>query len=285
MVQQTILNDSVYVWEPERARLPALRVALTRFCMSLQGFREAGNLVEERAFQAWLQRRIQIFQSLCLRSVAAQSERFDAWLLGFDAARRDQFAPVLRAIAPHPWIIPVWQEWKNGEPENARYVFLRALQPLFQPTHEWLISTRLDNDDALGRSYGEATADYAAAAVAARPDLQDFWISFPLGAQFGDGLLRLMPQNNNAFLTRVERIGGRPSTSMGTALQGNHGHVFKHQAVFTPTTREPMWLQFVHGTNVSNRTNLKLMELADTDRELRRFVTSKQRLDALIAQQ
>jgi len=277
--QTVILADKIYQSDLPRSALPAMRVVLTRFNLVLEGFREVGGIAEDAAFVAWLERRIQLFQTICLRSLSMQSLLPDAWLLGFDAERREAVAPVLDAIAPYPWIIPVWQEVRNGRHMNARGLFADAIASLVKPGCEWIISSRVDNDDGLSRIFVEAAADYAAAVVAARPTINDFWLSFPLGAQFSEGNLRLMPQNNNAFLTRVERVGALPGGKVGTVLQGNHGHVFAKPDVFTAMTRYPMWLQVVHGTNVSNRMNERLQVLADPEIELRRFGLKKRALD------
>lgn len=272
MAARQVLPDAVLGLHPDHPPLPALRLVVTRFNMVLNAeFRQAPALAGEAGFAAWLDHRLALFQAVTLRSLAAQTQRPDAWLIGFDAARRAAVQPVLRRLARHDWIIPVWQEQRDGRHESPRLAFQRGVAGLLRPGQDWVVTTRLDNDDALNRHHQEALADYAAAVVARRPGIEDFWVSFPLGAQYGAGTLRLFPYTNSPFLSRVERVGAAPGWRAGTALQGHHGHVFDQPQVFTATTRWPMWLQVVHGANVLNRVREKLPILAEPGRELARF--------------
>ncbi|MGG5811697.1 glycosyltransferase [Falsiroseomonas sp. CW058] len=274
-----VLGDALYRHDPARPPLDALTVLLTRFNMVLPGFREAGRLLDEESFAAWLSARVGIFRHVCLRSVLSQRPRPDLWLIGFDAARRDAVRPVLDAIAAHDWIVPVWQETTDGVAEGLQLPFLREIELRRTPSHRWLVTTRLDNDDALNRLFFATLAEYAAAVQAARPALDDHWIVFPYGAQYGAGRFRLFPQTNNAFLSRVERLPADGPARVATVLQINHSRVLDAGQVFLPVTRQPMWLQFVHGGNVSNRLNPHLVHVAEPEAELARFGLLKPVLD------
>lgn len=63
-----------------------------------------------------------------------------------------------------------------------------------------------DNDDALARDYWRVAERYAGAVVARQPDLEDFWISFPLGAQLAEGRFCLFSTTRSHFHSRVTAV-------------------------------------------------------------------------------
>jgi len=65
-----------------------------------------------------------------------------------------------------------------------------------------------DNDDALARDYWRVAERYAGAVVARQPDLDGFWISFPLGAQLAEGRFRLFSTKRSHFRSRVTAVAG-----------------------------------------------------------------------------
>lgn len=280
MSSQQILNDQIYRYDPQRsASLNALHVLMTRFNMVLPGFRESGDLENEDTFNAWLQDRMRIFRDVCLRSILSQSKKPDFWMIGFDEARQHLVEPVLQLIQNHKWIIPVWQKTVNGQAESARIPFLREIENRRLPQHEWLITSRLDNDDALNRVFWHSLSEYAHSVSSHDPNLSNFWILFPIGAQYGAGDFRLFFQTNNAFLGRVERLSAEKRGGFATAMHMNHSRVLDAGTVFLPLTRYPMWLQFVHGNNVSNKINKYLICAQNPQQELLRFNLQKDTID------
>jgi hypothetical protein len=266
-----LLDDAIYRAGRTRPELPCLQVVTTRFNMVMRAFERDGFLSGAGDKEGWLAARIPIFESVCLPSLVNQSRRPDLWLLGFDLNREREVAPILDMIAPHPWIVPVWQKTQEGRPDNFERCFRRSIVERLKPEHQWVLTTRLDNDDALSLTFCEAAREYTGAVISANPQDGDFWISFPLGVQFANGECRLMPQTGNAFLSRCVRVGAGSSVEWGTAQSGSHRHIFESGKVYLPVTRRPMWLQNVHGTNLLNREKTGLSVLRDTDAELARF--------------
>jgi hypothetical protein len=267
-----ILDDGEYCHDDERPPLPALSVVMTRFNMAVPGFRGLAQLTSEAAFDEWIRARMPIFESVCFSSLRAQVKVPDAWLLGFDAVSPERVERVTAMMQPFPWMRPVWQRVNSaGEHESARSSFLREIKGLLTPAHRYLISTRVDNDDALGQGYVDARDRFCASVVERHPELEDFWITFPLGAQLSPTALRLYPQNGNPFLSHCARVDDGRWTTRRTALDARHNRVFEEGVVFKAVTRAPMWLQYVHPTNVINSEKPALSELRDADTELRRF--------------
>ncbi|TDR89288.1 class I SAM-dependent methyltransferase [Enterovirga rhinocerotis] len=268
---RSLLDDGIFTYENPRPQLPIFYALLTRFNMFLPQFRDTGRILSEEDFAVWLKKRAAIFAQTCLPSVVGQARRPDRWFIGFDETRRDHIQPVLDLIKPYPWIVPVWQRVINGEHESARLVFVRSVAEALRPDHRYVLTSRVDNDDAINKLFCEAVDDYAAAVYEKLPDERDFWISFPYGMQYNGDTCRVFPLNNNAFLSKFERADAFPKMKGATALSGNHSRVFSKGRVFTPMTRFPMWIQMVHGSNVSNSSSSILSALADEAAELKRF--------------
>jgi hypothetical protein len=275
-----IHDDAVFSSKESPPLPPSLHVVLTRFNMALPAIRSQGDLVGDEAFGRYLRERIPLFRSICLPSLRAQVQRPDHWLIGFDGATRSEIEPLLESLKLEDWIVPVWQETKDGTPESASEAFGRAIVFLLRPDDQWVVTSRVDNDDALGRTYCRAARAYAGAVVAARPDLDDFWLSFPFGVQFNGVRPLLYTRNNNAFLTRCEARSRFDAGKGGGCLQSNHAHVFQKGAVFLPITEGPMWLQAVHSSNILNSEKDHLIPLRNTRAVLKKFGIEKAEIES-----
>jgi hypothetical protein len=128
----------------------------------------------------------------------------------------------------------------------------------------------LDNDDALSRTYCLAIEQYLQGSLIEEFP-EEFWISFPYGVQWDGQEATLLIQNNSPFLTFVEPTSRFTRLRARTAMSVNHGHVFQHGAVRLPMARHPMWMQYVHGENVSNSKNRMLLSFADKAEVLKIF--------------
>lgn len=92
---------------------------------------------------AWLQHRFELFERFCLPSVAAQSCRDFRWLVYFDTDTGDEWrARIQTCQARCPQFQPVFVE--------GMAAFLPDVQQrLADSPGDWVISSRLDNDDCL----------------------------------------------------------------------------------------------------------------------------------------
>jgi hypothetical protein len=109
-------------------------------------------------------------------------------------------------------------------------------------TTPWVISSRLDNDDALARDYIESVQTEFR-----RQDAE--FINFTGGLQLSDeGALYYRSDPSNAFLSLIEKRTDKPL--IGVFVDW-HDRVSKHAPVRQVSTH-PMWLQMVHGRNIGN---------------------------------
>ena len=104
---------------------------------------KTGNLV---LTDEWLKHRFEIFNSYCLPSILNQSNQNFKWLIYFDVDTPAEYINRVETIAgKHPFIKPIYvdeyQSFLKGIPGNV----LSNLKS--DSSH--IITTRLDNDDAL----------------------------------------------------------------------------------------------------------------------------------------
>lgn len=225
-------------------------IVATRF--NLRMFRDRRDLSKHDVYRRWITHRINQFYEVCLPSLLEQRMKPDLWLIGMDALDKESVGDVIEAIKPHRWIKPVWQEPNDSDLAP----FSRALGSE-AGKFDAVATTRVDNDDALALDYIAELDGYIQSAFAADHALMDFWVAFPSGAKLVEGGFYHYMHSTPHFLTRVTR--GMPPEEH--VLTINHSHLYgKGRKVFTPLTSHPMWLQNVHGENLSNRASAGALE-------------------------
>lgn len=182
--------------------------------------------VEEGGFkpppESWLRERIEHFERVTAPSVAAQTAPPDAWLVFCDASSPDWLVTRLERVASVQLVEGVFG------PDVAAAAVASEAGPL--------ITTRLDNDDALARDYIEAIKREAPA---------DGFVNFLHGVQLVDRKLYRRSDPSNAFISRSER------SSAETVFAVPHRLILERHPV-RQVKSAPMWLQLIHGGNVAN---------------------------------
>jgi len=244
---------------------------LTRFNVVFPNARERGGFVDEAVFRQWCVDRSKVFTKICLPSVLAQSKKPRAWLILFDERYREETKVATDAISAHPWIKAIFVPSKFA---SLRSCFTADVVEMLSPETRSVVTIRLDNDDALSVSYCQAVLQYVVGTGRGVVDAP-YWISFPYGVQWDGSAATLMIMNNNPFLSLVESPDRYWEGKATTALAGNHTHIFDAGLVKTPTPRFPMWLQHIHGANVSNKKNDKFLDFHDARKVLSGFGIGK----------
>jgi hypothetical protein len=223
---------------------------LTRFTMPSPNSRLKGGFVDEQRFKEWCINRCKIFKRICLPSILKQNSRPSGWFLIFDSRYLEETREALEAINNYDWIIPIIVNGNEKVP-TMRELFTDAILKRLDPLTEYVITVRLDNDDALSYLYCEAVEQYVQSVFCKKLKLE-FIISFPYGVQWDDKEMTLLVKNNSAFLAYVEsaELVRQKKAILVTAC--NHSEVYKNRDVKTPITLFPMWLQYVHSENVIN---------------------------------
>ena len=216
---------------------------------------------EQTQTEAWTQQRADLFERYCLPSLRQQTVGDFTWLVLFD---RHSPAALLRRIEDWQQQVPQLQPLFFGEEaaellskdDTKRALFLRqTIDRLLaadadQPCR-WLLTTNVDNDDAVHRQMVERLQQ---AFEREHPE-EAHLFCFPAGWQWfeqGQVLLRMRYPHNH-FLTLCEPVeeGYLPLTIK----------YFKHTKArkllpVTDLKGDPMWMEVVHGRNVSNGLRL-----------------------------
>jgi hypothetical protein len=181
----------------------------------------------------WLEHRFALFERFCYPSVRGQTNTNFDWL-----------------VFCHPEMPPAIQqrirvccEWSAFRPVYFRSVFSQAMvqatiSDLVQGfTH--IITTRLDNDDAISRTFVETIQQQFTG--------QEFeFLNFTNGYIWRKGHLYRGENRSNPFISLVER-----AEDYSTVYCGNHVELDQTGPIVQ--IREPAgWLQVVHGRNLLN---------------------------------
>lgn len=242
-------------------------VLLTRF--SLDVFRGRADMRPVHDTAAWVAERTPVFREVCLPSVLGQDRRPRRWLIGADETRPELVAELFAELKPHSWIRPAWQRRRDdGTMLSVKHTFAQAIaEHTPDRDFDYLVTTRLDNDDALNRYYVRWVERYITGYLARHPDTPEFWVSFPVGAQLAQGRYYAYHHTRGHFLTRVVRADVAGEVPIRHALAIKHTAVFEQGTpVATPATKQPMWLEHVHEQNLMNEALDHLLELVPSER-------------------
>ena len=205
-------------------------LVLTRFNTAVTYAPSAKRLDDD-----WLANRLELFERYCLPSMQGQSSEDFTWLVFFDADSPGWFRNKIASFAP--LVCPVYV---SGPLTDTRLA--DEVRATGRVKGAFLITTRLDNDDALGVGY------IAEVQAAFREQDREF-IEFPFGLQSFHEQLYSVYWPSNPFLSLVERVG--PDGSFTTVFCVAHDRVREAGKVHSIRS-SPQWLQVLHGSNLLN---------------------------------
>lgn len=193
----------------------------------------------EPASQEWCWYRLEIFRNLLCPSMRSQrgAEPF-TWLVYIDDRCSPEFRAAVNELAAGLFV-PIWTHdvyWDRvvGDVEKLS-------------TREYLITTRVDSDDALSRDFLRSVQDEFA-----QQDM--LFVTFPHGLQLDDkGRLYAYDEPSGPFMSLIERRGSEPPRVVLSHAHFSHGLARRQGPIREVITGgRPMWLQYIHGTNVAN---------------------------------
>jgi hypothetical protein len=201
-------------------------VILTRFNVKIEQSAPPGT--------DWLEERFSLFERFCLPSVQAQTCGNIVWVIFCDPDIPPRYRDRIREYA----------QWDTLRPIYFRHMFeqgmVRAAVAELAHGYTHLITSRLDNDDAICRTFVES--------VQRRFRGQSFeFLNFTNGYVWNEGRVWSAQHASNPFISLVE-----DAANYSTVYCGNHMEL--HQQGRVVQIAEPAgWLQVVHGRNLSNR--------------------------------
>lgn len=215
---------------------------LTRFNVPLQFDLPPGQQPKHMGIDpGWLARRFDLFERVCLASVARQTEPDFQWLVFLDEATPAAFRDRMAALAAaHPFLQPVFCS-RFDDPAVLPEIRRRETPGRLR------ITTRLDNDDAIHPRLIEQVQRLAQRHLNAQDLARGFFISFPVGCCERQGDFYLQRYRYNPFTSFVS-AQECPRTVLGT----DHRYIADAAPVVFHWCR-PLWCQTIHGENVANR--------------------------------
>lgn len=189
----------------------------------------------KRLDSGWLRTRLDLFERYCLPSMAAQRNAIFQWIVFCDAKSPDWFRE--KMVSFEPLVKTMYVDgWLTDERIAGS---LAAADMVSTP---YLITTRLDNDDAL------ASGHLAIVQSEFRHQDREF-LEFPVGIQSFRGHLYNVYWHSNPFLSLIENI--QKSKRFTTVCCVRHDRV-RSAGKIRSLVRPPQWLQLIHGENIGN---------------------------------
>lgn len=184
----------------------------------------------------WLKHRLDLFKRFCAPSVAGQTAKAFTWLIVLDSQTPTSFLHQLKQItaAEHvfaakdePWHEPVRRRVRRAQTSSV-------------------LTTRLDNDDAIHRNF----INTVQIEVYAHPD-DRFFIEMTKGFSFdlSSKSLRQKEYPGNPFISLVEK----KIDDLDTVYCGDHIELLAQAECAFSISSPPLWLQVIHDRNVFNK--------------------------------
>lgn len=207
---------------------------LTRFNVVIADWKSQVNLDP-----SWLDERFKLFDELCAPSVLAQSNQDFDWLIFFDSHTPERYKSRIQTLQKVYRFHPIYVDVFNLERMSAIIFDIYA-------GDEMLLTSRLDSDDILAIDYIEKVQSATAGLSGKR--VINFDQGVILFSKNNKYSLYQYTDNSNPFTSLLEPFVKGFSTILAVS------HIKLHQfAEVHHINGKPMWLQLVHGGNVSNR--------------------------------
>lgn len=204
---------------------------------------------------AWYTHRFELFEQFCLPSILAQTQKNFTWLLLFDSTTPPQYHPRIETYKQYPMIQTLFIKGFDLP------TILNTIRSQLHNHNSHLITTTLDNDDALANTFVE------------RLQMQFNEQSFEL-INFTNGLRYNLPHEklyecelfSNPFISLIERI---EPNSQFRSIAGclPHSTIPNRFPSIKNIETTPLWLQVIHERNMEmtktwgrKRTQLSSLE-------------------------
>ena len=187
----------------------------------------------------WLAERVRVFREYCVPSMERQSADF-TWLVLCDESTDPDYVEEIRAAASG---IPSFAV-ATTSPERKIWI-RQALATMVDPSADLLLTTRLDNDDALHEDALRAVQEYIEPFD--HSSLSKLLVRFPRGYRYDEPSRKLFSSYwmDSPFITLFERLGGNGGEARGVYL-AQHPKI--HLEVPTHSEESiPAWIQVIHG--------------------------------------
>ncbi|UII31848.1 putative rhamnosyl transferase [Fulvivirga ulvae] len=194
----------------------------------------------------WTYKRLQLFESVCLPSIQHQSVKGFKWLIYLDCDTNDEVRKrMLHIQLTNSFIHTKYINGMSGFVETVR----EDIRRLLQAHTSYLITTRIDNDDAFHEC---AIANIQSAFE--RQKLEVINLLEGIQWDLNNNNFYYAFNESNPFITLIERL--EDNTHIKSVFYKEHRHYAEKpdkDLKMRQFCGEPMWLQVIHDSNISNK--------------------------------
>ena len=199
----------------------------------------------------WLTARQKLFEKFCLPSVLSQTNKNFEWVLIADTRTPDSFRQVLNS---YPATVIYWEfdfDFSSLRTKHKQAIRMEELSAypvrdyLKGVETDWIITSRLDNDDAISVDHIDKIQTCARRL---QPRGMPFWLNLQRGYKWCSGNVYPIGALQNPFISMVEKQG-----ELLTAYIGSHKVAHKHARIEQIREGHPTWMQVIHGGNLLNK--------------------------------
>lgn len=208
-------------------------VVLTRFNVRLRWHQHGG--------AQWTDDRLDLFERTLHSSMVGQTSRDFTWLVFFDESTTPGQRERVSRLSDHERLFtPVYIS------EVFDVAHVRAELARRWPDVDFLLTSRVDNDDALACDFVATVREYAEGLVAQAP----VFLNPTYGVQFDGRLLYTRPWPWNAFISLLE-----PGHAPMSVFVDQHYSLGQYARCHEIGSGDALWLQNIHGGNLANNVN------------------------------
>ncbi|MBN2715713.1 MAG: hypothetical protein JXX14_07640 [Deltaproteobacteria bacterium] len=215
----------------------------------------------------WLTRRIEFFEQFCLPSLHGQSNQNFLWFVLLDTQSPDWLKQKMREYSEWENFKPIYLNGSHSEADGCTEELKIEIRKEIPDSCKYLITSRVDNDDALATGYIQLVQNQF------KEQQSAIAFTSPFGYQYIGRRLYVDFSRDNHFVSMIEPY--HPG-SFKTVIARAHNYLYtvcELQYIWTI----PMWVEHVHDHNLANQDNFGFpVSSADF---CRRFVTDKIALD------
>ena len=188
---------------------------------------------------AWLEKRIPLFEDFCFPSVRSQKNRNFKWLVLFDSKSPPFLKEYVREKQNLDFFIPVFVEHFD------RFVLRPIVFRMLSADTEYLITSRLDNDDAIASDFVGTVQDSFACQ-------QRSFLNLSSGYWWHEGKIYRKTYPTNPFVSLVEKVRWSEQKPILTVFTCDHTKIAEVGEV-VDIDCPPAWMVVVHEGNLANR--------------------------------
>ena len=212
---------------------------ITRFNIKSENwkFTKSGALTHT---DKWLEQRFTLFEKYCLPSVKNQSNQEFKWLIVFDIDTAKPFKNRIETLSEtYSNMIVLYTE----SFQTLKATLFKAISVELTPSDNFIITTRLDNDDAIHRDFTNTIQQVF------KPNhntIIDVTKGYQLIVNNSSNDVRYYTSYYNPFISLIEN-----ATTFETVMAKNHEHwkTLTNRVVYS---QKAIWLQVIHSDNILN---------------------------------